>query len=154
MTIRCKVSPKKGVMRLCKKGKLSLRCIGPYRNSKRVGNVVYELELPKELAVVHPVFNIPILKKYLSNASLIVPTENVGIKVNLSFEEVLILILDRQVFNLRTKDVASVKVLWRNQFIEEASWEAEKDMKKKYPHFFESGENVDQGKSGKIPASK
>ncbi|WMV38355.1 hypothetical protein MTR67_031740 [Solanum verrucosum] len=54
------------------------------------------------------------------------------------------LILDRQVRKLRTKEVASVKVLWRNQFIEEATWEAEKDMKKRYPHLFESRENSDQ----------
>ncbi|XP_069143362.1 uncharacterized protein [Solanum lycopersicum] len=45
---------------------------------------------------------------------------------------------------LRTKEVASVKVLWRNQFFEEATWEAEKDMKKRYPHLFESKENACQ----------
>nr|AAV31171.1 Putative polyprotein, identical [Solanum tuberosum] len=48
-------------------------------------------------------------------------------------------ILDRQVRRLRTKEVASVKVLWRNQFVEEATWEDEEDMKKRYPHLFESG---------------
>ena len=41
-----KVSPMKGVMRFGKKGKLSPRYIGPYKISKRVGNVAYELELP------------------------------------------------------------------------------------------------------------
>ncbi|WMV09449.1 hypothetical protein MTR67_002834 [Solanum verrucosum] len=45
---------------------------------------------------------------------------------------------------LRTKEVASVKVLWRNQFVEEATWEAEEDMKKRYPYLFESGGNADQ----------
>ncbi|WMV08782.1 hypothetical protein MTR67_002167 [Solanum verrucosum] len=40
--------------------------------------------------------------------------------------------LDRQVCKLRTKEVASVKVLWRNQFVEEATWEAEEDMKRRY----------------------
>ncbi|WMV14317.1 hypothetical protein MTR67_007702 [Solanum verrucosum] len=54
-------------------------------------------------------------------------------------------ILDRQVHRLRTKDVASVKVLWKNQIVEEATWEAEEDMKKRYPYLFESGGNVDQG---------
>ncbi|WMV18666.1 hypothetical protein MTR67_012051, partial [Solanum verrucosum] len=77
--------------------------------------------------------------------SFIVKTENVGIKDNLSYEEIPVQILDRQVRKLRTKEVASVKVLWRNQFIEEATWEAEGDMKKRYPHLFESGENSDQG---------
>ncbi|WMV50993.1 hypothetical protein MTR67_044378 [Solanum verrucosum] len=53
-------------------------------------------------------------------------------------------ILDRQVHKLRTKEIASVKVLCRNQFVEEATWEAGKDMKKRYPHLFESGEISDQ----------
>ncbi|WMV44965.1 hypothetical protein MTR67_038350, partial [Solanum verrucosum] len=77
--------------------------------------------------------------------SLILPTESIRIKDNLSYEEVPVQILDRQVRRLRTKDVASVKVLWRNQFVEEATWEAEEDMKKRYPYFFEFGGNVDQG---------
>ncbi|XP_069149157.1 uncharacterized protein [Solanum lycopersicum] len=75
----------------------------------------------------------------------VVPTKNMGIKDNLSYEEVPIVILDCQVCKLRTKEVASVKVLLRNQFVEEATWEAEEDMKKIYPNLFESGENVDQG---------
>ncbi|XP_070032357.1 uncharacterized protein [Nicotiana tomentosiformis] len=29
------------------------------------------------------------------------------------------------------------KVLWRNQQVKEATWEAEEEMKKKYPHLFE-----------------
>ncbi|KAH0711565.1 hypothetical protein KY289_007524 [Solanum tuberosum] len=137
-----KVSPMKGVMRFGKKGKLSPRYIGPYRIVKRVGNVAYELELPQELAAVHPVFHISMLKKCIGNPSLILPTESVKIKDNLSYEEIPIQILDRQVRRLRTKDVASIKVLWRNQFVEEATWEAEEDMKKRYPYLFEP---ADQG---------
>ncbi|WMV37311.1 hypothetical protein MTR67_030696 [Solanum verrucosum] len=53
-------------------------------------------------------------------------------------------ILDGQVRKLRTKEVASVKVIWRKQFVEEATWEAEEDMNKRYPHLFESGEIPDQ----------
>ncbi|WMV39013.1 hypothetical protein MTR67_032398 [Solanum verrucosum] len=105
----------KGVMRFGKKGKLSPRYIGPYRISKIMGNVAYELELPQELATD-----------------------------SLLYEEIPVRILDCQVRKLRAKEVASVKVLWRNQFVEEATWEAEEDMKKRYPHIFESGENADQ----------
>ncbi|WMV34383.1 hypothetical protein MTR67_027768 [Solanum verrucosum] len=54
-------------------------------------------------------------------------------------------ILDRQVRKLRTKEVASCKLLWRNQFVEEATWEAKEDKKKRYPHIFESEEHADQG---------
>ncbi|WMV44979.1 hypothetical protein MTR67_038364 [Solanum verrucosum] len=135
----------KGVMRFGKKGKLSPRYIGPYRISKRVGNVAYELELPQELAAVHPVFHISMLKKCRGDHSLIIPTEDISIKDILSYEEIPVQILDRQVRKLRTKEVASVKVLWRNRFVEEATWEAEEDMKKRYRHLFEFGEIIDQG---------
>ncbi|WMV37414.1 hypothetical protein MTR67_030799 [Solanum verrucosum] len=118
-----KVSPMKGVMRFGKKGKLSPRYIDPYIISKRVGNVAYELELPQELAAVHPVFHISMLKKCMGDPSLIIPTKDIGIKDSLYIEEIPIQILDCQVRKLKTKEVASIKVLWRNQFVEEATWE-------------------------------
>ncbi|WMV29022.1 hypothetical protein MTR67_022407 [Solanum verrucosum] len=130
----------KDVMRFSKKGKLSPRYIGPYRISKRIGNVAYELELPQELAAVHLVFHISMLKKCMVDPSLIIETKDIGIKDSLSYEQILVQILDRQVRKLRTKEVASVKVLWRNQFVEEATWEAKEDMKNIYPHLFKSGE--------------
>ena len=65
-------------------------------------------------------------------------TENVEIKDCLSSEEIPIQNLDRQVCKLRTKEVVLVKVLWRIQFVEEVTWKTEKDMKKIYPHLFES----------------
>ncbi|WMV41388.1 hypothetical protein MTR67_034773 [Solanum verrucosum] len=58
-----KVLPMKGVMRFGKKEKLSPRYMGPYTISKRISTVAYELELPQELAVVHPVFQIFMLIK-------------------------------------------------------------------------------------------
>ncbi|WMV46298.1 hypothetical protein MTR67_039683 [Solanum verrucosum] len=133
-------------MRFGKKGKLSPRYIVPYKISKRVGNVAYELELPQELVAVHPVFHISMLKKCMGNPSLIIPTEDIGIKDSLSYEEIQFQILDRQVRKLRTKEIASVNVLWRNQFVGEATWEAEEDIKKRYQHLFEIGEVPDQGK--------
>ncbi|WMV19143.1 hypothetical protein MTR67_012528 [Solanum verrucosum] len=89
--------------------------------SKRIGNVAYELELSQELATVHPVFHISMLKKCMGNPSLIIPTEDIGIEDRLSYEDIHVQILDRQVRKLRTKEVASVKVLWRNQFVEETT---------------------------------
>ncbi|WMV24036.1 hypothetical protein MTR67_017421, partial [Solanum verrucosum] len=74
-----------GVMRFGKKGKLSPRYIGPYRISKRIDNVAYELELPQELAAVHPVFHISMLKKCMGDPSLIIPTENIRINDSLSY---------------------------------------------------------------------
>ncbi|XP_070040359.1 uncharacterized protein [Nicotiana tomentosiformis] len=59
---------------------------------------------------------------------------------HLSYEEAPIAILDRQVQRLRTKDVASVKVFWRNNNVEEISWESEEEMKTRYPHLFQLSE--------------
>ncbi|XP_049378370.1 uncharacterized protein LOC125843200 [Solanum stenotomum] len=130
-----KVSPK-GVMRFGKKGKLSPRYIGAYKIIRRVGQVAYELELPQELSSVHPVFHVSMLRKCICDPSHITPTEYVQVTGDLTYEEVPIAILDRQVWKLRNKEVASVKVLWRNQQVEEVKWEAEEAMKLKYPHLF------------------
>ncbi|MCF8701931.1 hypothetical protein L3054_11150, partial [Corynebacterium sp. MC-10] len=54
----------------------------------------------------------------------------------LTYEEQPVAILDRQVRKLRNKEVASVKVLWRNNNREEMTWEAEELMRKKYPQLF------------------
>ena len=108
----------------------------PYKTSKRIGNVTYELELPQELVIVHPVVHISMLKKCMVDPSLIIPTEDMVIMDILSYEEISIQLLDRQVHKLTTNEVASVKVLWRNQFVEEVTWEAKEVMKKRYPHLF------------------
>ncbi|WMV06712.1 hypothetical protein MTR67_000097 [Solanum verrucosum] len=63
----------KGVMRFGKKGKLSPRYVGPYRILKRISKVAYELELPADLAAVHPVFHISLLKKCVGDPASIVP---------------------------------------------------------------------------------
>ncbi|WMV09294.1 hypothetical protein MTR67_002679 [Solanum verrucosum] len=52
----------------------------------------------------------------------------------LTYEEVPIEILHRQVRRLRKKEVASVKGLWSSQSIKGATWETEATMKAKYPH--------------------
>ncbi|WMV50778.1 hypothetical protein MTR67_044163 [Solanum verrucosum] len=53
-----------------------------------------------------------------------------------TYEEVPIKILDYQVRRLRNKEVSSIKILWRSQSVQEATWEAEVAMKAKYTHLF------------------
>ncbi|WMV45022.1 hypothetical protein MTR67_038407, partial [Solanum verrucosum] len=77
--------------------------------------------------------------------ALIVPTKSIRLKDGLSYEEIPVQIIHRQVRKLRTKEVALVKDLWRNQLVEEATWEAEEDMKKKCHHLFSSDSIPDQG---------
>ncbi|XP_070029814.1 uncharacterized protein [Nicotiana sylvestris] len=127
----------KGIIRFGKKEKLSPRYVGPYRIIQRIGQVAYKLELPPELSVVHLVFHVSMLRKVVGDPSIIVPVETIEFNEELSYKEVPVAVLDRQVRKLRNKEIASVKVLWRNQHVEEANWEAEDEMKKKYPHLFE-----------------
>ena len=78
------------------------------------------------------------LKKCIGNLESILHIEGIRVKENLSYEEVPIEILDRQVKWLRNKEVASVKVLWRNHLVEEETWEAEADKKSCYHHLFDN----------------
>ncbi|XP_070002771.1 uncharacterized protein [Nicotiana sylvestris] len=117
-----RVSPMKGVMRFGKKGKLSPRYAGPHRVTQRIGQVAYRLELPPEMSLVHPVFHVSMLKKVVGDPSTIVPIEAIEVNEELSYEEISVAILDRQVRKLRNKEVASVKVLWQSQQVEEATW--------------------------------
>ncbi|XP_070057380.1 uncharacterized protein [Nicotiana tomentosiformis] len=105
--------------------------------TERIGQVAYKLDLPPEMSLVPPVFHMSMLKKVVGDPSAIVPVETIKISEELSYEEIPVAILDRHVQKLRNKEVASVKVLWRNQQVKETTWEAENEMKKKYPHLFE-----------------
>ena len=128
----------KGVMRFGKKGNLSPRYIGPYEVLQRVGNVAYEMKVPNDLASVHPVFYVSMLKKCLGDPAFILPVEGLVVDENLSYEEVPVEILDNLVKQLRNKEVATVKVLWRNHLVEGATWEAEANMRLHYPHLYSS----------------
>ncbi|KAL5572700.1 hypothetical protein UlMin_022297 [Ulmus minor] len=55
---------------------------------------------------------------------------------DLSLQEKPVQILDFKVKTLRNKDIPLVKVLWRNQLVEEATWERESDMRASYPELF------------------
>ncbi|WMV36937.1 hypothetical protein MTR67_030322 [Solanum verrucosum] len=78
---------------------------------------------------LHPVFHISLLKKCVGDPASLVPLECMDMKDSLSYEDVPVEILNRQVRRLRNKEVASVKVLWRSQSVEGATWEAEAAMK-------------------------
>ncbi|KAL5574029.1 hypothetical protein UlMin_023626 [Ulmus minor] len=131
-----KVSPFKGVIRFGKRGKLNPRYIGPYEILERVGKTAYRLALPPNLASVHNVFHVSMLKKYVSDKSHVLEQEPIEIHEDLSFEEKPVQILDYKIKTLRNKDIPLVKVLWRNQKTEEATWEREDEMRTSYPELF------------------
>ncbi|WMV08496.1 hypothetical protein MTR67_001881 [Solanum verrucosum] len=83
----------------------------------------------------------------MGDPSLIITIEYIVIKDNLYYKEIPAHILDRQVRKLRSKELASVKVLWRNQFVEEDTWESKEYIKNRYPNLFDPEEIRDQGKT-------
>ena len=54
----------------------------------------------------------------------------------MSYEEEPVAILDREVRKLRSKEIASIKVQWKNRPVEESTWAKEADMQERYPHLF------------------
>ena len=131
------------MLRFGKKGKLSLRFIGPYEVLEIIGPVAYQLALPPELAKLHDVFHVSILQKYCSDESHILPVQEIQVQEDLSYDEEPKAILDREVKQLRNKQVSLVKVLWKHHGKEEATWEPEVTMRAQYPQLFDSGMNFD-----------
>ncbi|XP_071924821.1 uncharacterized protein [Coffea arabica] len=121
--------------------KLQPRFVGPFPILQRVGKVAYKLELPPNLLRIHDVFHVSMLKKYYSDPTHIVQPEEIEIDQALTYEERPMRALDRNFKKLRNKQIPLVKILWKNHEVEEATWETEEEMKKKYLGLFnDSGE--------------
>ena len=131
-----RVSPWKGVIRFGKKGKLSPRYIGPYEILERIGPLAYRLALPQEMAQIHDVFHVSMLRKYRSDPTHVLKNEEVEIADNLSYVEEPVRIIGHKTKQLRNREIPLVKVLWRNHSQEEATCETEENMKREYPYLF------------------
>ena len=92
-----KVSHWKGMVRFGKRGKLNPRYIGPFEILARIGPVAYKLKLPQELQNVHDTFHVSNLKKCLTDATLIIPMEEIQVNEKLNFVEEPVEIMDREI---------------------------------------------------------
>ncbi|XP_059664161.1 uncharacterized protein LOC132309926 [Cornus florida] len=135
-----RVSPRKGLMRFGKSGKLSPRFIGPFEILDRVGEVAYRLALPPQMDRVHNVFHVSMLRKYERDPSHILSWVDVDIDEDVSYEEGPVQILDTQQKVLRNKTIPIVKVLWKHYGVEEATWGLEQEVRSKYPALFSSSD--------------
>ncbi|KAA3466922.1 Chromo domain-containing protein [Gossypium australe] len=84
-----------------RKGKQSLRFIGPYK-----------LELPPKLDPIRDVFHVSMYRRYCLDPSHTISINEVEI-------------LDYEVKTLRQKKIPLVKVLWKNHGVNEVTWEFE-----------------------------
>ena len=99
------------------------RFVGPFEILERVGDLAYRLALPPEFAVVHNVFHVSMLRKYVFDPNHVVNFTTLDINSDFTYEEKPMAILDKKVLRLRNKDVVLVKVQWSRHGVDEATWE-------------------------------
>ena len=132
-----KVMPKRGVVRFVKRGKLSLRFIGPFEVLESVGTIAYRLVLPPSLSSVHAVFHVSMLRKYTPDPTQVVDWGEIFLDTDGTFEEGPMRILDSRKHVVRGKTVRLVKVLRQHRVVEEATWEREDTVHANFPLLFE-----------------
>ena len=88
------------ILRFGKRRKLSPRFIGSYEILEIIGLVAYGLALPPELAKLHDVFHVFILRKYRSDESHILPVQEVQVQQDFSYDEEPKVILVRELKQL------------------------------------------------------
>ncbi|GJR26810.1 putative reverse transcriptase domain-containing protein [Tanacetum coccineum] len=103
---------------------------------ERISPIAYRLRLPEELSGVHDTFHVSNLKKYLADASLHVPLDEIKVDKTLRFVEEPVEIMDRDVKRLKRSKISLVKVRWNSKRGPEFTWEHKDYMKSKYPRLF------------------
>ena len=106
-----RVSPKRGLMRFGRSGKLSPRFIGPFEILDRIGAVAYRLALPPRLANMHNVFHVSMLRKYEPDPSHVLDWGDLDVSEDVTYEERPIRVLDTRDQVLRGKIIPLVKIL-------------------------------------------
>ena len=106
------------------------------RNNGESLKYAYRLALPPSILGVHDVFHVSMLRKYVADPSHVFQHEVLNITPEAIYEEQPVQILDHKDKELRNKTIPLIKVLWKHDIAEEATWELKSEMKEKYPALF------------------
>lgn len=109
---------------------------GFYEVVKFMECFAYEFKFPIEVSLVLLVFHVSMPKNWIGDPVSILPLEGLEVDANHSYEEVSVEILEWKLKNLRNKEIASVKILWKSHLVENDTWEAEADMMSRYSNHF------------------
>ncbi|XP_050902036.1 uncharacterized protein LOC127110151 [Lathyrus oleraceus] len=124
------------VGRALKSKKLTSYFIGPYQSSHRIGVVACRVALPPSLLNLHDVFHVSQFQKYIPDLSHIIQMDDEQVRQNLTVEALPIRIEDREVKQLRGKEISLVKVVWGGPVGGSLTWELKNQMKESYPDLF------------------
>jgi hypothetical protein len=89
-----KVTPMRGLRRFRMHRKLAPGYIGPFKILEERGEVAYQLELSPQLSVMHDVFHVLQLRKYLRVSEEQMPLEELTVGEDLTYQEYPVKILD------------------------------------------------------------
>ncbi|GJX29748.1 hypothetical protein Tco_0237827 [Tanacetum coccineum] len=89
----------------------------PFEILERIGLIAYSLRSPKELNSVHDTFYVLNLKKkkYLADANLHMPLNEIKVDKTLRFVKEPVEIMDRDINKLKRRKIALVKVRWNSK---------------------------------------
>ncbi|WMV30044.1 hypothetical protein MTR67_023429 [Solanum verrucosum] len=127
----------RGVMRFERRGKISTRCIEPFKILRTIGVVTYELALPPTFSTIHPIFRVSVLRWYVLDESHMLQYEEVELDNHLTYIEEPVANVARDVRQLRSRVILVVKVYWRHHLVEEATWKTEQEMQEQFFGLFE-----------------
>jgi hypothetical protein len=128
----------KGVNRFGVKGKLSPRYIGSFPILEQCRLVAYKLQLPKSLSVVHNVFHVSQLKKYLRVPDRTIDVVDVALEPDLTYSEHPIRMLDQKDRITRKRTLKFYKIQWNQHTEDEATSETQDFLEKNFPRFLAS----------------
>lgn len=123
--------------------KLSFRFSGPYKVLERIGSVAYKLDLPAD-SRIHPVVHVSQLKKHV--APLPDVTQDLS-NICTNPEDLLQpeRILQHRMISKGHSTAQRVLVTWTNLPETMATWEEEKDLRRRYPQASAWGQAAAQG---------
>ena len=110
--------------------------IGPFEILKQMGREAYKLSLPPNLQQVHSIIHVSMLRKYNPETSPVIENEMVKIQPDLSHVKQSSEVMDWKKQLLGDKTMSLVRVGWRNQKVEESTWELKNTMQESYPQLF------------------
>jgi DNA-directed RNA polymerase subunit E'/Rpb7 len=136
-----KVKSNRSSSRLGNCSKLAARFCGPFVILERIGPVAYMLALPTSM-IVHNVFNVLLLKKYIPNPNHVIDWNVIQVEQEGVLQVHPVRILDHKRKQLRNRAIGLVKVQWTWYSPEDTTWEHEDAMQIEYPHLFEDFGNL------------